>query len=331
VKKLVVYRTLPKSMLEFLRQRFAVTYMDNVGGDNDPAFAAAVQSAHGLLGASVPIGRSLLAPAQNLEAISTLSVGTDDYDVDYLTQRGIVLTNTPDVLTETTADAIFALILASARRVVELAEFVKAGKWQHSVGPDCYGVDVHGKTLGLVGMGRIGRAVARRGHLGFGMPILYFNRSAAPRAEAELGARRVTLDELLVRSDFVCIVLPLTRDTIKLIGAREFALMKPSAIFINGARGPIVDESALLQALRSGTFYAAGLDVFEREPLSANSPLLTMNNVVALPHIGSATRETRRAMAQLAVDNITAALSGNPQNVVNPAALTRHLAPTAEP
>jgi len=172
-------------------------------------------------------------------------------------------------------------------------------------------------------MGRIGRAVARRARLGFDMNILYYSRGPVPSAEAEFAARLLPLDQVLAQSDFVCVTLPLTPATHKLIGAREFALMKPSAIFINGARGSIVDEPALIEALRNGTIRAAGLDVFEHEPLAADSPLPAMKNVVALPHIGSATHETRFAMAQLAADNIVAALEGVPQNVVNRAALAK--------
>ena len=280
-----------------------------------------MREAHGLIGASVTIDRAMVEPARHLEAISTVSTGVDRFDLDDLTRRGIVLSHTPDVLTETTADAIFALILASARRVVELGTFVREGKWRASIGPAHYGVNVHGKTLGIVGMGRIGQAVARRARLGFGMPLLYYNRSSAPEAEAELGARRVPLDELLAQADFVCIVLPLTAETKGLLGAEEFGRMKPSAILINGARGPIIDEAALIAALRAGTIHAAGLDVFEQEPLPADSPLLELPNVVALPHIGSATHETRYAMAEQAVENMVAALAGRPQNVANPAVL----------
>ncbi len=326
MKKLVVFRPLPEALLALLRERFEVTHFTYVDTSNHAAFAAAVSKAHGLLGANVTIGRALLAPAGNMEVISTISVGYDNFDVDYLTERGIILSHTPHVLTEATADTIFTLVLTSARRVVELAEFVKAGNWQQSIGPSEYGVNVYGKTLGILGMGRIGQAVARRGHLGFGMNIIYYSRSPVPAAEVELKARRVSLDELLAQADFVCNVLPLSAETQKLIGAREFGLMKRSGIFINGGRGATVDEAALVEALRNGTIHAAGLDVFEKEPLPMTSPLITMKNVVALPHIGSATHETRYAMAQLAVDNIIAAFEGRPQNVVNQAAIAKRAA-----
>lgn len=317
MKKIVVYRELPAAQLGRLRERFDVTCFDTVTDDNYAAFAAAVRDAHGMLGVGVTVGRPLLEPARVLQTIATISVGYDNFDLAYLRERGITLSNTPNVLSEATADTIFALILATARRIVELAEFVKAGQWRGTVGRSHYGVDVHSKTLGILGMGRIGQAVARRARLGFGMQILYYSRRAVPGAEQELGARQVSLDQVLSSSDFVCVVLPLAQATEKLIGAREFALMKPTTIFINAARGRIVDEAALVDALRSGRIHAAGLDVFEQEPLPASSPLLRMSNVVALPHIGSATHETRDAMAALAVDNLIAAFEGRSQNLVN--------------
>lgn len=314
----VIYKKLPASLLASLQSEFDVTCFDKVDESNRARFAAAITDADGLIGASVRLSADMLEPARHLRIISSISVGLDQFDVAYLSRRGIMLAHTPDVLTETAADAIFALLLASARRIVELAEFVKAGRWTASIGDAHYGVNVHGKTLGLVGMGRIGRAVARRAHLGFGMKVLYHNRSAAPDAEAAFGATAVSLDTLLTQADFVCLVLPLTRETERLIGAREFALMRPDAIFINGARGRIVDEAALIAALREGRIRAAGLDVFEREPLPADSPLLRMANVIALPHLGSATAETRLAMATLAVENLRAGLRGEaPPGLVN--------------
>lgn len=277
--------------------------------------------AHGIIGSGLAITPQLLDAAPNLEVIATISVGYDNIPVEELTQRGIMLCNTPDVLTETTADTGFALIMATARRVVELAEWVKAGKWQASIGPALFGSDVHGKTLGMVGFGRIGQAVARRGALGFGMQVLYSNASHKPALEKELGAQRRELNELLAEADFVCVTVPLTADTEHLLGTNEFALMKPSAIFINIARGKVIDENALIDALENGVIQAAGLDVFEQEPLPSSSPLAKMPNVVTLPHIGSATHETRDAMAQRAVDNICLALQGErPISLVNPEA-----------
>ncbi|MGM8930561.1 2-hydroxyacid dehydrogenase [Salinicola halophyticus] len=317
-KRILAYRRLNDQQLDQLRSQFHVDYFDKLESPDDPAFREALSQAHGLIGAGITMTPELLDAAPNLEAIASISVGVDNYPVDELTKRGILLCNTPDVLTETTADTGFSLIMASARRVVELADYVKRGDWKSSIGPEQFGSDVHGKTLGMVGFGRIGQAIARRGALGFGMKILYAKASPKPDLEAELGARRCELDELLQQSDFVCAIVPLTPETRQLIGAREFELMKESAIFINISRGQVVDEQAMIQALESGQIRGAGLDVFEQEPLQSDSPLPRMPNVVALPHIGSATHETRTAMAQRAVDNMMLALDGKrPLSPVN--------------
>lgn len=317
-KRLVVQGRLSNAQLAELNNLFEVAELSKTSSLDAPEQRALVAEAHGIIGSGLAITPQLLDAAPKLEAISTISVGYDAIPVDELTKRGIMLCNTPDVLTETTADTGFTLIMATARRVVELAEWVKADKWQASIGPALFGSDVNGKTLGMVGFGRIGQAVARRGALGFGMKIRYSNASPKPALEKELGAERRELNELLAEADFVCVTVPLTPETERLIGAQEFALMKPSGIFINIARGKVVDESALIDALNNGVIHAAGLDVFEQEPLPASSPLLKMANVVALPHIGSATHETRDAMAQRAVDNIRRALQGErPISLVN--------------
>ncbi|EPC01447.1 hypothetical protein L861_05250 [Litchfieldella anticariensis FP35 = DSM 16096] len=317
-KRVVAVRRMHEEHLAQLRQAFHVDYFDDLTPDNVAAFHRALGQAHGLIGGKLTITGEMLDEAVHLEAISTISVGYDNFPLEALTRRGILLCNTPNVLTETTADTAFALIMAIARRVVELAEFVKQGQWVSHIDEPQFGSDVHGKTLGMVGMGRIGAAVARRGALGFGMRVCYSNASPKPVLEAELGARRCELDELLSQSDFVCATVPLTTETHHLLGAEEFRRMKPSAIFINIARGSVVDEQALIAALQAGQLRGAGLDVFEEEPVSLDSPLLRMPSVVALPHIGSATHETRAAMAQLAVDNLTLALhGGTPANAVN--------------
>ncbi|NYT71504.1 D-glycerate dehydrogenase [Halomonas sp. QX-2] len=317
-KRILAYGRLSEAQLAQLANEFEIQQFHGLTSANDPAFRAALAKAHGLIGSSVAIPAELLDEAPHLEAIASISVGFDNYPVEALTQHGILLCNTPDVLTETTADTGFALIMATARRVVELADFVRRGDWQKSIGPEHFGSDVHGKTLGLVGFGRIGAAVARRGALGFGMQVRYAMASPKPVLEEELGAERRTLDELLAESDFVCVTIPLSDTTHHLIGADELTRMKSSAILINIARGPVVDETALIEALEEGRIRAAGLDVYNHEPLSQDSPLPHMSNVVALPHIGSATHETRNAMAQRAVDNLILALSGNrPISLVN--------------
>ncbi|MGF6609537.1 gluconate 2-dehydrogenase [Paraburkholderia sp. WSM4175] len=315
MNKIVAWKSLPEDVLAYLQQHAQVVQVDPSPHD---AFVAALRDADGGIGASVQITPAMLEGASRLKALSTISVGYDQFDVDDLTRRGIVLAHTPDVLTESTADTVFSLILASARRVVELADWVKAGQWRTSIGPAQFGLDVQGKTIGIVGLGRIGGAVARRAALGFNMKVLYTNRSANRQAEHAYGARRVELAELLAQSDFVCLQVPLTRETRHLIGAAELRAMKKSAILINASRGATVDEPALIEALRNGTIHGAGLDVFDTEPLPADSPLLAMPNVVALPHIGSATHETRHAMALNAAENLVAALDGTlTTNIVN--------------
>lgn len=317
-KNVIVMGRLSSSQWAELERHFHVQELPKPLDLAQPEVLSALSKAHGLICSSLPITVELLDAAPSLEVISTISVGYDNIPVAELTKRGIMLCNTPDVLTETTADTGFTLIMATARRAVELAEWVKEGQWQANLGPALFGSDVHGKTLGMVGFGRIGQAVARRGALGFGMRVLYSNASPKPTLEAELGAERRELPALLAESDFVCLTVPLTAETEKLIGADELAQMKSSAILINIARGKVVDEDALIHALQNGVIQAAGLDVFEQEPLAASSPLPAMPNVVALPHIGSATHETRDAMAQRAMDNTRLALQGKrPISLVN--------------
>ena len=251
------------------------------------------------------------AAGTQLRVVSQMAVGVDNVDVAACTARGIPVGNTPGVLTETTADIAWALILASARRVVESVEFVKRGDWK-TWGPLLMaGADVHGGTLGVVGFGAIGQAVARRAQ-GFGMRTLYWNRTPRPEQAAELGAQLRSLDQLLAESDFVSLNIALTDDTHHLINADALAKMRSNAILINTARGPIVDEAALAEALRAGRIAGAGLDVTEVEPIDPTSPLLTMDNVIVLPHIGSASVATRAKMADIAVANLRAALAGEP-------------------
>ncbi len=321
-KNVVLYKELSPALMQRLEAHANVTLIERLDAEGMNKLRAALPQAQGILGASLKLDAQLLDLAPNLEAVASVSVGVDNYDIDYLTERKIQLTNTPDVLTETTADTGFALVLASARRVVELANMVRNGKWQKNVGPEHFGTDVHGKTLGIIGMGRIGEALAQRGHFGFGMPVIYHSNSPKPAVEARFNAQYRSLDELLQQADFICLTLPLTAQTEGLIGAEQFALMRPESIFINISRGKVVDEAALINALQQGQIRGAGLDVFEREPLELTSPLLQLDNVVATPHIGSATFETREAMARCAVENLLAALAGaRPANLVNPQAL----------
>src|SRR5690606_5941259 len=245
-------------------------------------------------------------------------VGVDKFDLDALRQRDIVLCHTPGVLTETVADLIFAMVLGTSRRILELGRYVQQRRWKRSIDESQYGWDVHGKTLGILGYGRIGRALAQRAALGFNMPVLYHTRTPAPSGLPEGKARAASLNDVLEQSDFVVVVLPLTEQTQGMIGPEEFARMKPGAIFINGGRGPVVQEEALLDALDRGNLRAAGLDVFEVEPLPADSPLIDHPKVLALPHVGSATHETREAMSRMATSNLLLALQGQPPLAVYP-------------
>lgn len=316
-KTVLAFSRVSPEMAERLQQDFNVIIPDPKKGDLNEQFNEALPHSHGMIGAGRKLGREQLESAKQLEVVSSISVGYDNYDVGYLTERGIMLTNTPDVLTESTADLGFSLIMSSARRVAELDAYTKAGNWKRSIEAPHFGTDVYGKTLGIVGMGNIGAAVARRGRLGFNMPILYSGNSRKTAIEQELGAQFRTLDQLLAESDFVCLVVPLSEKTQHMISTRELSLMKKSAILVNIARGPIVDEPALIKALQDGTIRGAGLDVYEKEPLS-ESPLFQLSNAVTLPHIGSATDETRQAMADRAYTNLRAALLGEkPQDLVN--------------
>ena len=311
-KNVLVFRDLPEDQLARLRQAHEVTVADP---RTLPAlFNAALPTAHGLIGASHPVDAALLDAAARLEVISSISVGVDNYPLAELKKRGILLCHTPGVLTETVADTVFALLMATQRRVVELANLVREGRWNNSIGDDLFGYDVHGKTLGILGFGRIGQAVARRAALGFGMPVLYHSRRAvdlATQAPALLGhAVHTPLDALLAQSDIVLAMLPLSDATRGMVDAAFFARMKPGAAFVNAGRGATVDEAALLSALDQGRLRAAGLDVFASEPLPLDSPLRTHPRVTPLPHIGSATHETRHAMAELATTNLLQALAG---------------------
>jgi phosphogluconate 2-dehydrogenase len=313
-KKVLFFRELPPDQLARLQAQHDVTVANPRVPEQLPAFEAALATAEGMIGSSYPVDKALLAAAPQLKVISSISVGVDNYDLYALTARGIMLCHTPGVLTETTADTVFSLIMATSRRLVELANQVREGRWTRNIGEELFGWDVHGKTLGILGFGRIGQALARRAALGFGMPVLYHSRRPVDVANAlpDLAGKvaHTPLDELLLRADIVAAVLPLSSQTRGLMGAREFGLMKPGAIFINGGRGATVQEDALLHALDDGSLRAAGLDVFATEPLPMDSPLRTHPKVTALPHIGSATVETRHAMAVLATSNLLQALAG---------------------
>ena len=256
----------------------------------------------------------------NLRLIANVAVGYDNIDIQAATERGIIVTNTPDVLTETTADLAFALLFAIARRIPESDSFMRAEKYtRFELFPDMLGVDVYGKTLGIVGMGRIGTAVARRGTLGFNMPILYSGRRRQEEAESELGATYVSFDDLLAQSDFISVNVALTPETTHLFDYVAFQKMKSTACFINTARGPVVKEADLVQALKEGLIQGAAIDVFEFEPKMVDGLADIQDKLVVAPHIGSATVDTRNKMADIAVSNVIAYFEGKrPLTMVNP-------------
>jgi len=279
----------------------------------------------GVMVVSSRIDAAAVSLAKNLRVVSNMAVGYNNLDIETLTGAGILATNTPDVLNETTADFGWALMMAAARRITESEHWLRAGRWQ-KWGYDLFaGTDIYGATLGIVGMGRIGQAIARRAQ-GFGMRVVYHNRSqVAPELERELNATFVDKASLMQQADHVVLVVPYSAATHHIIGAAELALMKPSATLTNIARGGVVDETALIEALREGRIAAAGLDVFEGEP-NFNPAFLSLSNVVLTPHIASASLPTRRAMANLAVDNLLAGLglgprAGDPPNPINPEVL----------
>lgn len=270
---------------------------------------------------SDPIDAETIESLPNLKVIAQYAVGYDNIDVKAATKRRIIVTNTPGVLTETTADLAWSLIMAVTRRIVEADNYVRDGKWNVAWGPEMLlGEDIHGATLGIIGLGRIGRAVARRAR-GFDMKVLYFSRSRS-EDEQSLGIEFTDLKTLLTESDIISIHVPLTEDTKHLIGEKELKMMKKGAFLINTSRGSVIDERALYQSLKNGHLGGAGLDVFEQEPVSEQSPLLQLSNTVLAPHIGSASTNTRTIMAKMAARNLIAALNGTrPPNIVNPEVL----------
>ena len=286
---------------------------------------AAITTADGMICQSnCRVDAELLDHARVLRVIANVAAGYDNIDLAAATERGIAVCNTPvSALHESTADLAFSLLLSVARRVGEAERYIRAGKWTFWSPQLLVGSDVHGRTLGIVGLGRIGQAVARRGR-GFGMSIVYSGRTRRPEAEKELGARYMPMDELLQTSDFVSIHVPSNAETRHLIGARQLELMKPGAFLINAARGAIVDQAALYSALVAGQIAGAGLDVFDPEPVSGSEPLLGLDNVVAVPHIGGASLPTRERMAEMAARNVIAVLTGAaPPSCVNPTVLTK--------
>ena len=316
--KVYITRPLPTKAVVRLAARYDVK-MRPEDAPLDPAqLAESCRDIEGLMATGARVSEDVVAQAPRLRAVANVGVGYDNIDVAACTRRRIPVTNTPDVLTETTADLAFALLLATPRRLIECDRYVREGQWQSPKWELLWGSDIHGKTLGVYGLGRIGKAVARRAR-GFSMRVNYYDVvRAAPALEEELGAQFVDRETLLREADFLTLHVPLTPETHHLIGARELSMLKPTAFLINAARGKCVDEAALVEALQAKRLAGAGLDVFENEP-HVHPELLRLPNVLLAPHVGSATAQTRLAMAMLAVENLLAALEGRrPPNLVNP-------------
>jgi gluconate 2-dehydrogenase len=325
--RIVVARRVFGDIVDRLRAHFDVTMNEDEAPWSREKLLAQLQAADGaFIAGGEPIDAAMLDACPRLRAVCSMAVGYNNIDLAACTARGVLATNAPGVLTETTADFGFALLMATARRIGEAERFLREGRWTHWGVEMFAGSDVHGATLGVLGMGRIGQAIARRGHHGFGMRVVYHNRSRLPEDEARaLDATWLSLDDLLATADHLVVVTPYSAETHHLLGAAQFARMKPGATLINIARGGVVDDAALAQALRTGPLAAAGLDVFEGEP-SVHPDLLTLPNAVLTPHIASASVPTRRAMAALAVDNLLAAFgvgpqAGRPPTLLNPEAL----------
>ena len=322
-KKVFVTSAIDPAALMRLRAAAEVSVWDGEMPPPASAIRSALADADAVLSIITDkIDARMIASALRLRVISNFGVGVDNIDVEAATRAGIAVGHTPGVLTDATADLAFGLLMATARRIVEADRHVRAGEWRTWGPMTMLGRDVHSSTLGLIGFGAIGQAMARRA-MGFGMSVLYLKHQSGEREpirDARLaGAEAVSLNRLLDRSDYVSLHVPLTEKTRRMIGAREFALMKPGAILINTARGPVVDQSAMVAALKSGRLAGAGLDVTDPEPIARRDPLLRLDNVVITPHIGSASIAARASMAAIAVDNVLAALSGRvPRWCANP-------------
>lgn len=316
-KKVVVFSQIDARIQARLAQNYQLVLLNPKDGDINAQIRREVTDADGMIGSGRLLNESNLATAQQLKIISTVSVGYDNYDVDYLNKNKIWLAHTPHVLTESTADLAFTLLMSAARQVPSLDRWTKQGEWKRTAGQAQFGQDIFGKTLGIIGLGNIGAAIAKRGFYGFNMNILYHNRREKLEVAQQFNAQYRELDALLEQSDFIVVAVDLNMASKALIGVKQFSKMQKHAVFVNIARGSVVDEQALIEALQNQQIFAAGLDVYEKEPLQ-ESALFQLDNVVTLPHVGSATAETRLKMAELAYQNLVDALENRtPRYLVN--------------
>jgi len=312
--------SVPERVLNYLEEHCTYQIWDQQKNLKREDLKEILKSVDGALLTGHSADADLVKDSERLKVISTATVGYDNFDAQGLASENVLLTHTPYVLDETVADLLFGLILSGSRRIAELHSQIQAGNWDRSTSQAAlYGQDVYEKTLGIVGMGRIGEKIAHRAKEGFGMKILYHNRSNRPKAEERYNAEKVELDDLLTRSDVVVLMVPLTEETTHLINKEALQKMKKTALLVNGARGPVIDEQALIEALQNNDIFGAALDVFETEPLPKDHPFLHLRNVTLTPHIGSATAATREAMAMRAVKNLVAGAKGDtPMDVVKP-------------
>ncbi|MFD2117821.1 2-hydroxyacid dehydrogenase [Paenibacillus yanchengensis] len=313
-----VDRPLPIEVKIYLEEHFQLDYWDKQEKIDQETLLLYLERATGILTSGRSIDERLLQAAPQLKAVSTISVGYDHFDVPAMDNYGVIGMNTPYVLDDTVADLAMTLMLGCARKVAQLDRYVKEGKWSFADNRKNFGIDVHHANLGIIGMGRIGEAVARRAIFGFSMNVTYYNRTRKPDVEEQLGVTYSSLDQLLATSDFVLLLTPLTKETYHLIGREQLQQMKKTAYLINVSRGQTVDESALIEALTKEWIAGAGLDVYNQEPVPADHPLLQFEHVLTLPHIGSATEATRFKMAMLGAQNLYQTLiAQTPQNRVN--------------
>ncbi len=315
--KAVIAYPVPQEVVEFVREHCDLKVLDFSKPVNLETIKDEISDAEGMVILGLRIDDQLLDHAPKLKVASNITVGYNNCDVEAMKSRNVLCTHSPGVLDETVADFVMGLLVSVARRLPELDTFTKEGRWVKGDMSELFGKDVHHSTLGIIGMGRIGEAVARRAKFGFEMDVIYYNRSRKEIVEKELGITYKPMDELLAEADFLVTLTPLTAETTHLIGEREFGLMKEGSFIINASRGPVIDEEALIKALQSGKLAGAGLDVFEKEPLPKDSPLLSMKNVVTTPHIAAGTHQTMANLAWTAARSMVEVLeTGTSKNIV---------------
>jgi gluconate 2-dehydrogenase len=316
--KVFIAKPIPQEVEDFIAKYCDYRIWNGNGQITECELLKEIADVEGLMTPKGIITKEFLNHAPNLKVVSNIAVGYDGFNIEAMKERNVIGTHTPYVLDDSVADLVFGLILATSRRIVEFNQYVKDGKWNHHLdSQEFFGKDVHHATLGIIGLGRIGEKVVKRAKLGFEMNVLYHNRSRKLDLEDEYGVLYRDMDDLLKESDFIVVMLPLTEATYHVIGREQFKSMKRDAVFINCSRGQVIDEAALIDALKNKQIRAAGLDVFEIEPVQVDNPLLKMENVITLPHIGSCTKDTRFDMAMKAAENLVAGVTGQtPPNVV---------------